>query len=332
MEERMPLCKIYPDQVNVFYYSFKSRSYPEMQGENLVNDRKKAYSGIMSDSAKRIIRERLTAWYYLTLSYNKFKSKVRGHSFKQLIMLTVTLSGKQVHSDHFIKKNLLELYLKRLNYTYGMENYFWKAEKQKNGNIHFHIWLDCYIAKEVAQLHWNEVQDNYGYLDEYFEKFGKRNPPSTQIEIISGKQSAIKYMMKYVTKNEGEQLVQGRLFSFSSKLLNICIPIVPIDSQVDDYINRVRRFEGFNMIEDTWFSVLRWRADFVPVLSKHPAMEFYRDYYSKLAVLFYLTDANSELIFKFNALYCGFYRFDLDAVRYEWLCDVGKYLSMSYPI
>lgn len=330
MEERIPLCKIYPDQINIFYYALENRHYPELQGENLKNDRKKAYSGVLSDASKRIIRERLTAWYYMTLSYNKMPVETRLFGYKRLVMLTVTLSGKQVHDDKFIKKYLLELFLKRLNYTYGMENYFWKAEKQKNGNLHFHIWTDVYIPKESIQEHWNEVQDTYGYLTEYYEKTGHKNAPSTQIELINNKQNAIKYMMKYVCKNEGSELVQGRLFSFSEKLLNICLPVVEVDSAMSDYIDKVSKLEGFNLIEEPYFAVMRWKYDKVPVLSKHLATDYYRDYFMKMATLFYLTDADAELIYKFNALYCNFYTFEMAENRYEWLLDVGKYLSMNY--
>lgn len=330
MEERMPLIKVYPDQINVFYYSLENRHYPEQQGENLAVDRKKAYSGKLSEVSKRIIKERLTAWYYVTLAYNRLSIKQRKRGYKQLIMLTLTLSGAQVHDDKFIKKNLLELFLKRINYTYGADNYFWKAEKQNNGNIHFHIWLDVYLPKEEVQRHWNDVQDNYGYLDNYRKKYNNSNPPSTQIEVITGKKQAIKYMMKYVNKNESGKLIDGRVFSFSDKLINICLPVIPVDSTVSDYLAQVSRFEGYNLIEDSYFAVLRWKYDFIPLFSKLPAMDYYKDYFAKLAVLFYLTDADAELIYKFNALYCNFYSFDLDYVRYEWLNDVGKYISMNF--
>ena len=332
MEERVPLCKIYTNQINVFYYSVGHRSYPENQGLNLKEDRKKAYSGKLSESSKRIIKERLTAWYYITQSYNKLSTKIRGIGKRELIMVTLTLSSKQFHTDKFIKENLLELFLKRMRYNYDAQDYFWKAEKQANGNIHFHIWFDVYIDKRMVQEHWNEVQDKFDYLRDYYKKYGKMNPPSTQVEVITGKKSAIDYMMKYVSKTETDKPILGRVFSFSERLLNVVLPVVQVDSKIQYYMGLVKKKEGFNMVVDSYFSVLRWKCDASPINSNLEAFDFYHLFFSDLAVLFYVKNVSSDIIDKYVCLQCNFFDFKYDDTRYSYLLEVSKFIKLTHPI
>lgn len=326
----MPAAKLFTTQANVFYYSLNSRRYREDQGLNLLEDRKKAYSGKLSSSARRVIKERLTAWLYVIQSYNKLSAKVRGNHFKRLVMCTLTLSSKQMHTDKFIKDNMLELFFKRMQYNYGASEYFWKAETQRNGNIHFHIWFDVYIDKYEVQRHWNEIQDRFGYIEPFFKKYKYRNPPSTDIEVIDNKRQAIEYVMKYVSKeNEGRKL-EGRVFSFSSKLLKICLPAVPIDDNVNKYLSHVHTLKGFNLIEDSYYSVLRWKNDYSPINSGLAGAGFYKDFFMQLAKLFYLTDADDLVVDAFVKLYCNFYSFSLNDDRHDFLLLVSPYISMRY--
>ncbi len=84
-------------------------------------------------------------------------------------LLTLSLPCSQLHSDEFIKSNLLGPYLKALKYHFGMINYFWKAESKDNDTIHFHITTDCYMDKDKARSLWNHQLEKYGYVARYRE-------------------------------------------------------------------------------------------------------------------------------------------------------------------
>lgn len=326
----MPVCKLFTTQTNVFFYSLRNRRYSDEQGVNLLKDRKKAYSGRLSQSAKRVIKERLTAWLFTIQSYNKFTRKVRNGHYRRLVMVTLTLSSQQKHTDKWIKENMLELFFKRMRYNYDAVDYFWKAEVQGNGNIHFHIWLDVFVDKYELQRHWNEIQEDAGYIEPFFRRYHHRNPPSTQVEVIDDKRQAIEYVMKYVSKeNEGRKLT-GRVFSFSSRLLKIVLPAVAIDSNVSNYLGELSKLSGFNRIEEEFYSVLRWKFDYSPINSKCKGAEFYKEFFAKLAGLFYLTDANEVVIDAFIKLYCNFYDFKLDLERYDLMLLVAPYVSMKW--
>ncbi|MDV7397395.1 hypothetical protein RZS08_38695, partial [Arthrospira platensis SPKY1] len=103
---------------------------------------------------------------------------------RQLVLLTVTLPSSQVHSDQHIKRHCLVPYMDILKYHYKIQHYFWRAEAQQNGNIHFHIILDRYIPFMDAQDLWNQVIERIGYVTRFARKHNHFKPPTTNIKVI----------------------------------------------------------------------------------------------------------------------------------------------------
>lgn len=76
-------------------------------------------------------------------------------------------SGKGImnYIDDVIKKYCLNQFLTELRQQYGMKLYIWRAEAQKNGNIHFHIITDIGIHYQVIRRIWNRILDKFGYVE-----------------------------------------------------------------------------------------------------------------------------------------------------------------------
>ncbi|WP_028889068.1 rolling circle replication-associated protein [Tenacibaculum ovolyticum] len=134
----------------------------------------------------------------ITLSKDKSLKK---KSKQYLAFVTLTLPSKQVHSDTDLRKCLTR-YLENLQKTYDVKHYVWKAEPQKNGNIHFHIVIDRYLHHTIHRKLWNKQIDKLGYLDTYAEKHGNKNPNTTDVHALKDKNSASNYLLKYMTKAE----------------------------------------------------------------------------------------------------------------------------------
>lgn len=133
-------------------------------------------------------------------------------------MCTLTLSSRQVHDDRFIKRFLLTPFLMKLMKKHTQGNYMWKAEPQKNGNIHFHLLLDFYVPKEYVQLEWNITQSQYGY-HKMLNRDGKDlGHNSTRIESLRDKNNGVAYAAKYVSKSEGDRPIKGRLWGCNDRL------------------------------------------------------------------------------------------------------------------
>lgn len=89
----------------------------------------------------------------------------------QVSFITLTLPTKQMHSHSEIKSRCLNLFLQNLRKKYGVHNYVWKAELQKNGNIHFHLSIDKPIHYMAIRRHWNMAISKLGYIQEYAKTF-----------------------------------------------------------------------------------------------------------------------------------------------------------------
>ncbi len=89
-------------------------------------------------------------------------------SFK-LNFITLDLSSDQVHTDQVIKRELLHQFLLEMRKKWHVSLYLWKAEKQKNGRIHFHIITDKFIPWNELRNVWNRIQQKLGYVTCYRE-------------------------------------------------------------------------------------------------------------------------------------------------------------------
>lgn len=197
-------------------------------GANLKTDRKKAYQGEQSVNSINRVKECLYTWCYSIAEGNRF-NKLRGSKKKiQLVMATLTLSSKQVNTDKEIKSKILEPFLKKLKYQSNVVNYFWRAEPQENGNIHFHLVIDKFVDKVDLQEYWNDYQNKLGYVDRYYEKTGKVNPPSTQVQVFAGNAKSIEYLLKYLTKENKRRKIEGLQMRVSNKLSHLKLGVVEL--------------------------------------------------------------------------------------------------------
>lgn len=89
----------------------------------------------------------------------------------RMSFITLTLPSKQRHSDLFLKKECLNQMLIELRKYYNVKNYVWRAELQKNENIHFHLILDQYVDFQALRRRWNRILNKFGYVDTYSKKF-----------------------------------------------------------------------------------------------------------------------------------------------------------------
>ena len=179
------------------------------------NPTNKKYTGMLSPSTAAKIKKNLYCW--LT---SIFITKKENYSLFQRLMIyptfvTLTLSEPQKHTDQEIKKIMLKPFLQAVKRKINYKFMYWRAEKQKNGNIHFHIIFDKYIHYKEVQKIWNNTQSKNKYLVKYFKEHGLYHAPSTHIEKVNTLQESIMYLIKYTSKNQEGMEVAGRQYSVS---------------------------------------------------------------------------------------------------------------------
>lgn len=214
----------------------------------------KEHSGIISRKAKRRMLKAID--WLLILSENKtVHSPSTKKKFKfKISFITLTLASKQVHSDNEIKSELLNQFLIEARKKWGVDKYVWRAEKQMNGNIHFHIVVDKFIQYDRLRKVWNRIQNKLGYVDRYADnqmdfhkegfrfqkKFAKNwsyakqkkayhegmacnwiNPNSTDIHSVTKVRNLANYIGKYCSKNPKAKIISTETnVSFSPRREN----------------------------------------------------------------------------------------------------------------
>lgn len=170
-EERIniPCCSIHPNQVNVYFQSTGRRSATGERLFNTDNLSNNAHNSVISHTAGKKIKRAATYLITLATEQKQFNNMTKKTIKFKVVFVTLTLSSKQIHSDNIIKSQLLHQFLVEVNKKYHVTRYVWRAEKQGNNNIHFHLLIDRFIpCNELTQL-WNRIQNKLGYVNRYRE-------------------------------------------------------------------------------------------------------------------------------------------------------------------
>lgn len=310
----IPCATINPSCINVFnkiQWTPYKPARPKV--EHLIKSDKK-HHGIVSHQAKRKVGKAVD--YLLYMSNDKVlpnSAHGKNYNFK-IAFITLTLPSKQVHPDNFIKDNCLNQFLIELRKRYGVRNYIWRAEKQSNRNIHFHILVDKFIPWSEMRDRWNRIINKLGYVERYrdeMRKFhaegfkvrndllkhwdyqkqikayqkGKINdwasPNSTDIHSVYKVSNVKAYVCKYCTKNDDNAEVQGRIWGCNFELSNIKGAELILDNELKSELNNLINDFKPRVYEGNYFTVIH-------VSVKQLASNRYRNLY--LAFSYYLSD------------------------------------------
>lgn len=231
-------CVIYKERNN---YGYRN-SLLSLSSNNLKHNK---HNGYLSAASQKNLRAKINL-YLLACGWATNSNLL--HSSKpanSINIVTLTLSSKQIHDDKIITRDLLNNFLQKLRNNHKIINYIWKAEKQKNGNIHYHILINKYIYWSTIRKYWNECQETKGYITRFKAKYGHTNPNSTDIHSCRGVKSVAAYICKYMSKDARytmkgdvkvytEKGIDGRIWACSSSLsVSIDTRYVLADDTVD---------------------------------------------------------------------------------------------------
>ena len=254
------------------------------------------YRGKMSDTSKKLLRKKISIWFEAIEHINRSEEYVLQHKIIRPVFLTVTLSSSQFHGDKVIKSKIFKPFMRILREVYQCENYVWKAEKQQNGNIHFHIIIDKYISKELIQYQWNKCQEALGYITEFEKKYKHRNPPSCKIEVVKNWSQMGTYLEKYICKVEENSTIDGAIWKSSKKLMSLQYFEVVVDSDVNEILVESVENKSIKKIEKERYIVI------IPVLitikdliyKKHK--ELYYRWLNELCDFLYNQDERTDFV------------------------------------
>lgn len=277
----IPMVTIHPDRICYYQQahwepskpqrreSVESLMPPKFLNSSFLKSSRKA-NGKVSEHAKRKLSKAID--YMLLLAREKsVKEKVYGKMVRfRLAFITLTLPSTQVHDDKEIINSCLNQFLVECKKHYQVNRYIWRAEKQKNGNIHFHLLVDTFIPWNELQNRWNRIINKLGYVDRFQEKNGNKRPNSTDIHSTRKVKDLKKYLAKYMTKNEQPEQEStnpsteyneqtGRIWSCSHDLNNISGLKMVLDSETETEIKKVISNSKCRSYESDYFTV--WYVD-----------------------------------------------------------------------
>jgi hypothetical protein len=219
--------------------------------ENLIDN---YHNNIISKNAKKKITRSLDYLIYFAQPKQLPKTLHGKGLFFQLNFITLTLASSQCHSDLELKKQIFEPFLNSLRQKWKVKYYVWRTEKQANGNMHWHICTDKFIHWAELRAVWNNHQNKLGYVDRYRENMREwhangfnfrpelsknwpltkqlkaykegilhdwNQPNSTDIHSLKLVTNVRAYFVKYMTKNEQNLEILGRLWGCSENLSHI---------------------------------------------------------------------------------------------------------------
>lgn len=197
----LPFVSIQPNKLTTYLRYDQTRDHHVYKKNDLLTTLDNRAHGLMSYKANKRVRLAIDWMVYLSKEKPLFTKETKQHVTFKLNFLTLTLSSKQIHTDNEIKAKLLNQFLTELRTKYNCSNYLWRAESQRNGNIHFHIVTDVFVPWRTLRTDWNRIQEKLGYVTRYFEKTGKNDPNSTDVHSINKIRNLASYLSKYCSKN-----------------------------------------------------------------------------------------------------------------------------------
>lgn len=213
-----------------------------------------------SKNSQRNLRK-LLEWFCFCAAPKTFTGRTsKKTEVFRIGFVTLTLPSKQQHSDTELKHFCLNQFFVEARNLWNLKNYVWRAEKQENGNIHIHLFVDVFIPMDDLRDTWNRILNKLNYVDVFQaqmrEKFkngftateaelkrwsravlvkryekGKsedwKNPNSTDVKRIKNLKQALYYASKYMTKtNDTDGEIEGRYWYASEGLIKTCRNII----------------------------------------------------------------------------------------------------------
>lgn len=329
----IPRVTIHPDKICLYkevqwspckvYRQFDLENNEEQQqaNESFLRSQRKN-NGFLSKIATRKLFKAID---YLIITSDKkkvFSKLQKKYITYRIVFVTLTLPSRQIHSDKKITNTCLNQLFVELAKYHNVKKYVWRAEKQHNGNIHYHILINQFIEYQELRKRWNRICNKLGYVDQYQKKMkefysegfrptnfecdkrsiedqrkayviGQKSnwtsPNSTDIHNTRKVTDIKKYVGKYMCKNPDVNLESNDIDN-STQIVN---------GRLWSCSQNLSNVEGCQLVED-------WEiSDELEKVAENSGCKIFRDVY--FSVLFIdatkLKKFGSDLLFKYFSDY-----------------------------
>lgn len=244
----IPVCRLKHKRLVLFNLPVDRPSYKRF---NLAKYKSEVHGkSYTKGTLSPLARKRLQRSIELLIDISPKKSFIHPSTGKeytfQITFVTLTLSALQGDiTDKQIVKQCLEPFLQICRRRFKVTSYIWRAERQKNGNLHFHITTNQYIPYDRLRDAWNYCQEKVGLISQFERKHGHRHPNSTDVHSVIKVRELARYLIKYMSKDQPEALkVTCKLWDCSKGLKHkgeVDIVLDSVETQVLEVLESVHQ-------------------------------------------------------------------------------------------
>ena len=332
-EHGMYMISVHPTRVNYYYEPF-NRCVPHYKTLNYVSEisdppegpdgypdsvvpRKPPqfannyHNGKISKTAYRKISRAIDYLVYLAKP-KKLPHTKHGKDFSfRLNFVTLTLSSKQIHTDHEISYHIFHPFLVSLTRQFKITNYIWRAERQASGGLHYHLITDRFIPWQQLRELWNNAQQHLGYVSRYREsrlqffngsfrydprdrkgrtmaqqlkayregcKTDWNSPNSTDVHSIRLITNVQAYFKKYMTKEGQNSNIAGRLWGCSQRLSVIHGGRAAIYSKIDDDLGKLEADKVVKVYKSDYFTSIFVTPEYLQKIGCTEILSVFNEY------------------------------------------------------
>lgn len=260
----------------------------EQNRKSFINSKRKN-DGTLSVNAKRKI-SRAIEYLVTTATEKKVHERVFGKTITfKTSFITLTLPSTQIHKDSEIINRCLNSFLNECRQFHNLKNYVWRAERQKNGNIHFHILIDRFIPFYEIKNRWNRIINKLGYVDKFQEKNGNKTPNSTDVHSTRKVKNIKAYLTKYMCKEDQTSKINeegtadnnfqsGRIWSCNHELSETRGMNLIIDSEIESELKMIIDSKEVKKYEGSYFTVYYFDYHLMKKFGSEILFKYFSDY------------------------------------------------------
>jgi len=300
--------------------SFRQSGKKELCPNSIANLTNRERTQEISQKGRRKLRKAVTALSEAILEISKSDAETIKSNCIELTFATLTLPAAQVHTDQEIKRKAFNTFLQYFRKYYEQHEIIWRAEAQKNGNIHFHIIFTRRIPHKTIREVWNRAMARMGYVERYAEKMRKlslseyirqrrckdkeavqaaikaykkgvaedwQNPNSTDIHSLEKVKNVASYIAKYVSKKkeDGRRLIQGKVYGISRGIGKMNMALLTDSEEVLSIIEDCIEQGIGDVYADKYYCVIYLREGKFSQYSSRLKALLYENHQNNLSIL-----------------------------------------------
>jgi hypothetical protein len=332
----MYMISVHPTRVNYYYeplnrqvshsksfYNDQTISDPSEGSDGFTNPvatirpsqfKDNYHHGKISKTAERKITRAIDYLVYMAQPKKLPHTKHGKGLFFRLNFVTLTLSSEQIHSDHEISYHIFHPFLVSLTREFKIKRYIWRAERQENGGLHYHLITDRFIPWQRLRELWNNAQQHLGYVTRYRENqlawhsggFRPRpelyknwplkkqykawqegcrhdwnSPNSTDVHSLILINNVKAYFKKYMTKEGQNSDIKGRLWGCSQTLSNLKGGQSAVYSKIDDDLGKLESDKSLKKFSTDYFTTILVTPADLARLGCHEMLDVFFGYLTK---------------------------------------------------